>query len=204
MPDDCGGSACAANVHKSAQAVIDVWGPVKADLAVISPDQVLHGGDLAANGARPAEVIDVIRHVGWRGTCGNTDEMLWHPELLSHLASLHPAKHGLRRVLFKHARHPRRGRISSSASMAWRLFLGSTHEFCGPCRKTARLLARAHKSCRSVPHQLLSTAVKVKKRARWESCFGDSPDYSLVPSSAATDHAVRRTTLNRPCATTVV
>jgi putative phosphoesterase len=73
---------------------------VKADLAVISPDLVLHGGDLAANGARPAEVIDVIRDAGWRGTCGNTDEMLWRPELLSHLESLHPAKHGLRRVLF--------------------------------------------------------------------------------------------------------
>jgi putative phosphoesterase len=74
---------------------------VKADLAFISPDLVLHGGDLAANGARPAEVIDVIRDAGWRGTCGNTDEMLWRPEMFSHLESLYPAKHVLRRVLFK-------------------------------------------------------------------------------------------------------
>src|SRR5437870_10090875 len=58
--------------------------PVLADLkSVVAPDLVVHGGDLAANGARPAEIVDAIRDLGWPGVCGNTDEMLWRPELLS-------------------------------------------------------------------------------------------------------------------------
>ena len=74
---------------------------VLADLkSVVAPDLVVHGGDLAANGARPAEIVDAIRDLGWPGVCGNTDEMLWRPELLSELELKAPTKHGLRRVLF--------------------------------------------------------------------------------------------------------
>ncbi len=74
---------------------------VLADLkSVVAPDLVVHGGDLAANGARPAEIVDAIRDLGWPGVCGNTDEMLWRPELLSELELKTPTKHGLRRVLF--------------------------------------------------------------------------------------------------------
>src|ERR1700726_2136232 len=63
---------------------------VLADLRLSSPDVILHGGDLAANGARPAEVIDRIRDLGWPGVCGNTDEMLWGPENLTKVATRSP------------------------------------------------------------------------------------------------------------------
>jgi predicted phosphodiesterase len=73
---------------------------VLADLKSVAPDVVVQGGDLVANGARPAEVVDAIRDLGWPGVCGNTDEMLWRPELLAELELKAPTKHGLRRVLF--------------------------------------------------------------------------------------------------------
>ncbi|PYU57499.1 MAG: YfcE family phosphodiesterase, partial [Acidobacteria bacterium] len=50
---------------------------VVADLQQIAPDVVVHGGDLAAGGAHPAEIIDQVRSLGWPGVRGNTDEMLW-------------------------------------------------------------------------------------------------------------------------------
>jgi predicted phosphodiesterase len=50
---------------------------VLADLKLTSPDLILHGGDLAHGGARPAEVVDRIRELAWPGVCGNTDQMLW-------------------------------------------------------------------------------------------------------------------------------
>jgi predicted phosphodiesterase len=73
---------------------------VLADLKSLAPDVVVHGGDLVANGARPAEIVDAIRDLGWTGVCGNTDEMLWRPELLAELELKTATKHGLRRVLF--------------------------------------------------------------------------------------------------------
>jgi putative phosphoesterase len=54
---------------------------VIADVATQAPDLVLHGGDLAAIGPRPAEVVDRIRELGWPGVAGNTEEMMWSPEL---------------------------------------------------------------------------------------------------------------------------
>jgi putative phosphoesterase len=74
---------------------------VLADLKALAIDAVVHGGDLVANGARPAHVVDIIRELAWPGVCGNTDEMLWRPELLTELESKAPSKHGLRRVLFQ-------------------------------------------------------------------------------------------------------
>lgn len=50
------------------------------DLASRGVDRVVDGGDLALGGCRPAEVIDRIRELGWRGIAGNTDELLWRPE----------------------------------------------------------------------------------------------------------------------------
>lgn len=41
---------------------------------------VVQGGDLALIGARPAEVVDRVRELGWPGVVGNTEELLWHPE----------------------------------------------------------------------------------------------------------------------------
>jgi len=41
---------------------------VLADLRLgTAPDLILHGGDLAPGGARPAEVVDRIRQLGWEG-----------------------------------------------------------------------------------------------------------------------------------------
>jgi putative phosphoesterase len=68
---------------------------VVADLRATSPDLVLHGGDLAASGARPVEVVDRIRELGWAGVLGNTDEMLFRPESLTEFASGKPNLAGL-------------------------------------------------------------------------------------------------------------
>ena len=61
------------------------------DLEQVSPDLVIHGGDLAANGAHPVEIIDQIRFQGWQGVRGNTDEMLWAPETLPQLTNRYPS-----------------------------------------------------------------------------------------------------------------
>ena len=63
---------------------------VIADLRLTSPDVILHGGDLAASGAHPAEVVDRIRDLGWLGVRGNTDEMLWNRESLTSYAAKFP------------------------------------------------------------------------------------------------------------------
>jgi len=66
--------------------VSDVHGNLTALEAVIADidrrgvDRVIHGGDLALMGARPAEVIDRIRQLEWPGVVGNTDEALWRPD----------------------------------------------------------------------------------------------------------------------------
>jgi predicted phosphodiesterase len=51
------------------------------DLERQAPDLVLHGGDLAVVGPRPAEVVDRVRELGWPGVLGNVDEVPWNPEL---------------------------------------------------------------------------------------------------------------------------
>lgn len=53
---------------------------VAADIRDRGVDCVVHGGDLALMGPRPAEVIDRIRELGWAGVVGNTDELLWRPD----------------------------------------------------------------------------------------------------------------------------
>ena len=63
---------------------------VLADLRQAAPDLVLHGGDLVASGANPAEIVDPIRDLGWQGVVGNTDEMLFRPESLPEFAKQAP------------------------------------------------------------------------------------------------------------------
>src|SRR5260370_36711501 len=63
---------------------------VAADLNRAKPDLVLHGGDWAASGSQPVEVIDLISQLGWPGVIGNTDEMLWTPEALPELIASAP------------------------------------------------------------------------------------------------------------------
>jgi predicted phosphodiesterase len=53
---------------------------VVADLRLTGPDLVLHAGDAAVLGPRPAEVVDRLRELAWPSLCGNTDQMLWRPE----------------------------------------------------------------------------------------------------------------------------
>jgi 3',5'-cyclic AMP phosphodiesterase CpdA len=60
------------------------------DLRQTSPDLILHGGDLADSGASPVEIVDRIRHLGWQGVVGNTDEMLFRPESLVEFANQSP------------------------------------------------------------------------------------------------------------------
>lgn len=55
---------------------------VLVDIQHMSPDLVLHGGDLADGGSSPVEIVDWIREHGWRGVMGNTDEMMVRPEAL--------------------------------------------------------------------------------------------------------------------------
>lgn len=66
------------------------FGAVLKDLRQVAPDFVVHGGDLAAGGGHPAEIIDQIRSEGWPGVRGNVDEMLWSPESLARFAASQP------------------------------------------------------------------------------------------------------------------
>jgi predicted phosphodiesterase len=63
---------------------------VLADLRQASPDLIFHGGDLAASGSSPREVVDRIRELGWPGVLGNTDEMLFSPQKLKLFAEQSP------------------------------------------------------------------------------------------------------------------
>ena len=60
---------------------------VLADLRETAPDVVLHGGDLADGGSSPAEIVDKIRALGWRGVAGNGEEALARPETLEEFAA---------------------------------------------------------------------------------------------------------------------
>jgi putative phosphoesterase len=78
--------AIVSDIHGNRTALAAVL----ADLRQLSPDLIVHGGDLAASGSHDAEVIDQVRSLGWPGVHGNTDEMLWKPERLDELASQSP------------------------------------------------------------------------------------------------------------------
>jgi putative phosphoesterase len=58
---------------------------VTVDLRTMSPDLVIHGGDLVGSGAHPAEVVDRIRELGWAGVYGNSDEMVWNAARVSEI-----------------------------------------------------------------------------------------------------------------------
>ena len=86
--------------------VSDVHGNLTAFEAVVRdvegarPDLVLHGGDLVLMGPRPAEVADLMRELGWPGVVGNTDEVLWRPEIRSELEQQMPKLGPLLRLIF--------------------------------------------------------------------------------------------------------
>ena len=104
--------------------VSDVHGSLVALEAVIAalererPDLVLHGGDLALSGPRPAEVIDRVRELGWPGVVGNTDELLWRPEQQAAQESKAPKLRPLLRALFEeHA--PATRELIGDERIAW-------------------------------------------------------------------------------------
>ena len=74
---------------------------VAADIARRGVDQVVHGGDVALIGARPAEVIDRVVELGWPGIVGNTDELLWRPEEFAVQLRSAPKLEPLLRMLFE-------------------------------------------------------------------------------------------------------
>jgi putative phosphoesterase len=74
---------------------------VLADIERRAPDVVLHGGDLALMGARPAEVIDRVRELGWQGVVGNTDEVLWRPQEQARQEKRAPKLQALLRLIFR-------------------------------------------------------------------------------------------------------
>jgi predicted phosphodiesterase len=78
--------AIVSDIHGNRRA----FEAVVADLRQVAPGLVLHGGDLAAGGAHPADIIDQVRSLGWPGVRGNTDEMLWAPERLADYAAANP------------------------------------------------------------------------------------------------------------------
>lgn len=71
------------------------------DLQRVSPDLVLHGGDLAAPGASPAAVLDCIMDLGWAGVLGNTDEMLIRPQSVLDFAERTPRLGAMKAVLLE-------------------------------------------------------------------------------------------------------
>lgn len=76
--------------------ISDIHGNLAALQAVLQDlerqrvDQVIHGGDLVTIGPRPAEVLDLLRELGWSGVMGNTDEMLWDSSARSGLERAAP------------------------------------------------------------------------------------------------------------------
>ena len=78
--------AIVSDIHGNQRA----FEAVLADLRQVAPDLVLHGGDLAAGGAHPAEIVDQVRSLGWPGVAGNVDEMLWAPERLTEYSAANP------------------------------------------------------------------------------------------------------------------
>jgi predicted phosphodiesterase len=73
---------------------------VLADLKSMRPDLVVHGGDLALGGCRPAEVVDRVRESGWPGVLGNTDEVHWNQNARADLEQRAPKLRNLFHVIF--------------------------------------------------------------------------------------------------------
>jgi predicted phosphodiesterase len=90
---------------------------VLADIRQVSPDVVLHGGDLADPGSSPIEIIDRIRALGWQGVMGNTDEMLVQPDSLEDFASRSSAPPALWAAIRKIASSTRS--ILGDERLAW-------------------------------------------------------------------------------------
>jgi predicted phosphodiesterase len=99
---------------------------VIADLRRRAPDLVLHGGDLALMGPRPAEVIDRIRDLGWPGVVGNTDELLWRPDEHARQLERAPRLASLLELIFDAYAPDTRDRLGQ-ARLSWLRGLSAEH-----------------------------------------------------------------------------
>lgn len=112
--------------------VSDIHGNLTALEAVIADierrgvDRVVHGGDLALVGCRPAEVIDRVRELGWPGIVGNTDELLWRPQEHAVQARNAPKLRKLLRALFDEYA-PATRELLGDERIAWLRRLPSEH-----------------------------------------------------------------------------
>jgi predicted phosphodiesterase len=91
---------------------------VVADLRRRGVDFVVHGGDLALMGARPAEVVDRIRELGWPGVVGNTDELLWSPHEHQRQVQRAPRLAALLKLIFEAYAPDTRQRLGEQR-LAW-------------------------------------------------------------------------------------
>jgi len=91
---------------------------VIADLQQVAPDIVVQGGDLVAGGHRPVEVLDRVRERNWPGVQGNTDEMLWKPELFEQFMERVPQLGHIWRMVF-HEQAPVTRDLLGPARLAW-------------------------------------------------------------------------------------
>jgi putative phosphoesterase len=89
--------AVVSDLHGNLTALDDV----AADIAERGVDRVVHGGDVALMGGRPAEVIDRLAELGWPGIVGNTDELLWQPGQFALQLRVAPKLEPLLRMLFE-------------------------------------------------------------------------------------------------------
>jgi len=106
--------AVVSDIHGS----LTPLGAVIEDLEREGVDHVLQGGDVALGGPRPAEVVDRIRELGWPGVVGNTDELLWRPELRGGLEAGAPKLRTLFAVLFEE-QAPATVRLLGEERVAW-------------------------------------------------------------------------------------
>jgi putative phosphoesterase len=99
---------------------------VIADLERRGVTRVIHGGDLATSGCRPAEVIDRVRELGWPGVVGNVDELLWSPEDHARQLERAPKLRSLLHMLFEqHA--PATRELIGSQRLEWLRSLPAEH-----------------------------------------------------------------------------
>jgi putative phosphoesterase len=109
---------------------------VLAYLRQTAPDLILHGGDLAASGAGPVEIVDQIRDLAWPGVMGNVDEMLFAPESLTAFAPQSPSMQPLVPLIEEMAEATRE--VLGEARLEWLRAL--------PMLQTAADLALVHAS----------------------------------------------------------
>ncbi len=91
---------------------------VIADLKQTTPDLVVQGGDLVTGGHRPVEVLDRVREREWPGVQGNTDEVLWKPELFEQFMQSAPKLAHIWRMVF-HDQVPRTCDLIGPDRLAW-------------------------------------------------------------------------------------